>query len=143
MVNKIYLLILIIGSAFSANAQDTLSVQENADTVIIYKEPVIVRKTIIRTKKINYKWMADVFINTSYSFNEYSYCDCYPSFSPVYKSSLRNALSYGLGGNLSRKFNKILLTGSLQFLSIRDQLKYTGSTSNNSYNYINTSLLVG
>ena len=143
MINKIYLLILIIGSAFSANAQDTLSVQENADTVIIYKEPVIVRKTIIRTKKINYKWMADVFINTSYSFNEYSYCDCYPSFSPVYKSSLRNALSYGLGGNLSRKFNKILLTGSLQFLSIRDQLKYTGSTSNNSYNYINTSLLVG
>ena len=132
-----------ICSVFSAIAQDTLSEKENADTVIIYKEPIIVRKIVIRNTKINYKWMVDVFINASYSFNEYSYCDCYPSFNSVYKNSLRNSLSYGLGGNLSRKFNKLLLTGSLEFLSIRDQLRYAGNISNNSYNYINTSLLVG
>jgi hypothetical protein len=143
MANKVHLLILFVLFVLNANAQEQPAQKTRRDTVYIYKEPLIIKKTVVWDPKVKRRWMADVFINTSYVFNSYTYCSCNPIFNPVYKGAMSNSLTYGAGINLSRKFNKFVLTASIQYLSIRNKLSYKDTISNDSYNYINTGLLGG
>jgi len=143
MVNKIYLLILFGLFVLNVNAQEQPAQKTKRDTVYIYKDPLIIKKTVVWDPIVSTRWMLDVFLNASYVFNAYSYCSCNPTFNPVYKSALSNSMAYGAGINLSRKLNKFILTGSVQYLSVRNRLTYKDTVSNDTYNYINTGLLGG
>jgi|GEM_PF-2117227 len=113
------------------------------DTVYIYKDPLILRKTVIYDQETKKKWLADFFINVSYGFNKTSYCSCDSTFNMIYKKGFSNRVSYGIGTNISRQYQHFLLMGSIQLLSVRDRLSYNSVTSNDNYTYLNTGLLAG
>jgi hypothetical protein len=137
--------VFFILPVFIVTAQNNEQQIPKTDTVYIYKDPLILRKTVIYNQQTNTdrKWMADFFINMSYGFNKTSYCSCDSTFNMIYKNGFTNRVSYGIGTNLSRQYNRFLLTGSIQVLSVRDRLSYNSTTSNNSYTYLNTGLLAG
>jgi len=97
------------------NAQiisDTLEDVEEVDTVVIYKEPVIIKKEIyISSPQKSFSKYINVFIASMYNFNYFKVCTSCAGFKDNMNNATSQRLNYSFGAGLY--FNKRKLLYSL------------------------------
>jgi hypothetical protein len=129
-----------------SQVNDTLTVEEEiVDTVIIKKEPFIIKRTVILDEKdnnsINNSGL-DIFFNSGIYNNYYSSCEICKPYVDRVKSSSHPILSYGGGLGYSYFKKKFYGTVGINFNNYRERFIYSDS-SGKSYNLVNSLGYIG
>jgi hypothetical protein len=130
----------------SQEVSDTLDSEEEEiiDTIIVKKEPVIIKQVFVvkRETNVNNGHGLDIFLNPSVYGNYYSVCEVCKPYADRVKSSSHPVLSYGAGLGYSVYRKRFYLGLGINYNHYRENFTYTDS-SGKSYDLINSLSYVG
>lgn len=154
IVLRYYGLIIVSFISFQLSySQDTLSTGENEeliDTVVIYKDPIVVKKTVYYEEEVkkskNGVWV-ELIASPFYTINYHLACPGYETYLGELNKSTSPLPGYSFGVNLLFFYKNLLLTTGVGYASFREKFRYQSSTESfnltNAYQYANIPLLVG
>ncbi len=124
-----------------------------ADTIVIYNEPVIIRKSIYipppKAERKDKKIFLQAGMAAFYNIPKYSSCDCYANYFDLYKKSTKSSLSYDFQGSITYLFKRLYTDLGVGYTMHRTSFQHNivdsadNRTSHNSYNYLNVFANVG
>jgi hypothetical protein len=141
-----FLLFLISTSGLSQNI-DSAAVDEGyTDTIVINKDPYILKKTIyVNTSKVKkVKAYFEIFFLPLYNnYNYFKVCQDCKDYLANLKQAQSKALSYSLGLNFIYSYKSFTIIPGLSFTTIREHFNFNGIKAINSFNYLESSLMLG
>ena len=140
---------LLLFSFYFSFSQDSPADSVQTDTVIIYKDPLRIKKTVFVDEAIQKVkptlWLSG-FGGLFGNFNYYASCDCYQT----YFSDLRHATSTKMGNmeglSFSYLYKRLYAEASVFFTNYREGFKYDSAGSystTNAYHYTSFSISPG
>jgi hypothetical protein len=134
------LFFIFLYSISKSQVNDTLSSEEEIiDTIIVKKEPVVIKQVFVvkRETDINNGHGLDIFLNPSTYSNYYSVCEICIPYADRVKNSSHPVLSYGGGLGYAVYRKKFYWGLGINYNNYRESFIYTDS-SGKSYGLINS-----
>lgn len=133
--------------------QDTLNTgsdEQIIDTVVIYKEPVILTKTVYfeeeKKERNNSLWL--VFdASPVYTINHFRACPGFETYLDKLKETTSSSWGYSFGANIVFLYKNLFLSTGIGYLAFREKFIYQSSAvrtnQTNIFHYANVPLLIG
>jgi hypothetical protein len=148
-----YIFIFSLTLTFSTMsvAQDTLDLQNHQleiDTVVIYKDPLVLRKTVyVKVKRKEKESWLEVNVSPFYTINRYEACPGWESYLENLENTTSSSPGYSLSANYIFFYNDFLASIGIGYTSFKESFTFTSSTQGfslkNSFNYLNIPISLG
>jgi hypothetical protein len=145
------LFFIALTSSLVSSAQDTLDLKnphQEIDTVVIYKDPLVLRKTVyVKVKRKEKESWLEFNASSFYTINTYKACPGWEPYLENLKNTTSSSPGYSLSANYIFFYNDFSASIGIGYTSYRESFIFTSSTQGfslkNSFNYLSIPISLG